>query len=178
MSHHAICSILSAVLVASVPGARHALGDDGSAAPQHASSEARKGGEPMPMDVEAKTTMKEFQRALADGDWRRALDYCHSRVRPAAGRYASPEEFFRAVVPVERIVLLPELPISSARSFPGKPGREGSFYGSFVRMLEGGPGLAVDWTWKIPRKGNSLAHGRTLPPFMESTTSYSKLSVF
>jgi hypothetical protein len=103
------------------------------------------------MAANAKATMKGFRRALARGDWQGALDCCSPQVRSGIGQYASTEAFFRAVVPIERIALLPKSPICASRAFPDDPGREGSYYESFVRLLEGGAELSVAWNWKVKK---------------------------
>jgi len=148
--HRTICSVLIGVVAASGLVGCHSAGNNvSSAPPQPAEHATPKGGPPKPMDPDAKAALEGFQRALACADWQRALDRCSPQVRSAAGQYASTEAFFRAVAPVERIVLLSDFPVCSARSFPADPGREGSYYESFVRVLEGGAELNVNWTWKV-----------------------------
>ncbi len=156
MFNRIIYSILIGLVMASGSFGCHAAGDhNDSAAPRQACQGKGKGGKPKPMDPHAKATMRAFQRATACGDWQLALDCCSPQVRSGVGQYASTEEFFRAIVPIERIALLPDFPICSSRAFPSDPGREGSYYESFVRLLEVGAGMTVSWTWKVER----TAHG-------------------
>ena len=152
MSHRIINSVLIGIVASSGLVGCHGAGDHAnSAAPRQACQGKGTGGKLQPMDPHAKATMKAFQRAMACGDWQRALDCCSPQVRSGVGQYASTEAFFRAIVPIEQIALLSDLPICSSRAFPGDPGREGSYYESFVRLLEGGAELNVSWTWKVEK---------------------------
>lgn len=156
MSYRTINSVLIGIVAASWLVGCHGAGDPGgSTVPGQASQRTSKGGRPKPMNPQAMATIKAFQRALADSDWPRALDCCSPQVRSGVGQYASTEAFFRAIVPIERIALLPDLPICGGRSFPNDPDRVGSYYESFVPLLEGGAELNVRWKWRVKKTAQS-----------------------
>ena len=91
---------------------------------------------------EARAVMLQFKRALQESAWEKTLSYCSERVKAKAKEYESPEDFFRAVVPIKTIVQT-----SQFRIFPVK-GTLNSFY------------CAFDW------------HFRTSDPEMEHRTGW------
>ena len=69
----------------------------------------------VPLHPDARRTLVEFQAALKDCAWERALTLCSESVKTAAKTYDSPGMFFSDVVPVEQIIGLRKFDISAAR---------------------------------------------------------------
>jgi hypothetical protein len=69
----------------------------------------------IPLHPKARSTVVQFQSALRNQDWEQALTFCSESVKTAAREYASSEEFFRDVVPVEQILGLHRLETHVAR---------------------------------------------------------------
>ncbi len=69
----------------------------------------------VPLHPDARRTLVEFQAALKDCAWERALALCSESVKTAAQGYDSPGAFFNDVVPVERIIGLRKFDISAVR---------------------------------------------------------------
>jgi len=61
---------------------------------------------------EAQSVMSQFQQALKESNWKKALNYCSKKVRAKAAEYKSTEIFFKDILPIKEITSLPELHIS------------------------------------------------------------------
>ncbi len=95
-----------------------------------------KGGPPRPIDSQAQETIRQFQQALAQSDWPRALACCTARVQSNAQNFDNLEAFFQEVVPVEAVISVkkPGFSESGSRIVDGQ--REDTYYGWAVPLRE------------------------------------------
>lgn len=117
-------------------------------------SEKRAG--PAKVSEEAKAVMSQFQQALRESDWDKALGFCSENVKSKASDYGSAEAFFRGVVPVDEIVSLPRFQTSG-----GKYNREGQQveYRCFLRLPTADSEETVDWVWTVGKSDSGWVIG-------------------
>ncbi len=95
-----------------------------------------KGGPPQPIDSQAQETIREFQQALAQSDWGRALACCTAQVQSNAQNADNPEAFFQEVVPVEAVISVRKPGFSESRSEIVNGQREDTYYVWAVPLRE------------------------------------------
>ncbi len=95
---------------------------------------------------ESKAVMFQFQKALKNSDWDKALGLCSENVKSKAGNYDSLEVFFGDIVPIDEIVLLSRFQTSG-----GRYNRQGQRieYHCFLRIPTAGSEKMVGWIWMI-----------------------------
>jgi hypothetical protein len=94
-----------------------------------------------------KAVMLQFQQALKDCDWEKALSVCSEKVRNKAKESDSAEAFFDSVVPIQQLVSISDFGVRSTRRRGGKVIRYG--YDVVVRVPE--KDLAYEWEWSVVR---------------------------
>ncbi len=107
-----------------------------------------KSGSPASYDPQAMALMHQFQKALIHEDWAQAIECCSDAINEAASKYEATEAFFQTVVPIPRLTLLNNLPICAYHTRDGAAGNTGSYYESFVRLMEGEGEFSVSWKWR------------------------------
>ncbi len=100
-----------------------------------------KSNDPNGANEDAEELMGEFQQALKDFDWNKALSLCSDKVKSYAANFESLEKFFNDVVPVEKIKELKEVQVSG---YGGQVNMRG-LYQCFIRLLEPDSLPAVKW---------------------------------
>jgi len=95
--------------------------------------------------VQQDTVVQGLVRALRTSQWETALSYCSPAVKDAAKEYSSPEAFFRAVVPIEKVVTSTRNPIyfPSSSSHPSKNPWGSYSFAYVIAELEKDP--AIPW---------------------------------
>lgn len=98
------------------------------------------------LSKEAETAMSQFQEAIRNSDWDRAIGFCSDSVKSKASDYNSTEVFFREVVPVDEIVSLSQYQTSG-----GTYNREGQQveFRCFLRVPVKDSEETVDWIWTV-----------------------------
>lgn len=95
---------------------------------------------------DALNVMQEFQDALKQAAWEKALSYCSERVVAAAKQYDSAADFFRNVVPITKIIQLKRFPIWQVKWHGDK---EIHGFGCFVRIKESDIEPTISWEWSL-----------------------------
>jgi hypothetical protein len=95
---------------------------------------------------EAEVVMLQFQQALKDSDWDRALGLCSENVKSKVDNYGSAEAFFRDIVPVDEVASLSQIQTSGGKY--DRDGRRLEFF-CFLRIPTTAPIETVDWAWAV-----------------------------
>lgn len=107
-----------------------------------------KGGPPPPIDSQAQETIREFQQALAQSDWGRALACCTAQVQSNARNFDNLEAFFQEVVPVEAVISVRKPGFSESCSGIVNGQREDTYYGWAVPLRK----ADLLWLCKVLRQ--------------------------
>lgn len=99
---------------------------------------------------ESRAVMFQFQQALKNHQWNKALGLCSNNVKSRANDYDSAEALFKDIVPLDELVSLPRFQIYGGRYNRQK---QRIAYFCFLRIPAKGSIDAVDWEWTI-RKNN------------------------
>ena len=99
---------------------------------------------------EAEELMGQFQQALKDSDWNKALSLCSDNVKSYAAEFESQEIFFKTVVPVEEIKALTEVLTFGGR---GQDNAREAYF-CFVQISEPNTEPVINWQWSL-LKNNS-----------------------
>ncbi len=102
---------------------------------------------PIVLTDEARQALLDFQGALRESAWERAVARCTPAVQARAAEYASAEAFCREVLPVERIAGLESLPVCGAAYQGGLDG-DPLQYQCVVQ-------LPPSWVWSVSRAGGT-----------------------
>ncbi|MCH8119640.1 MAG: hypothetical protein IIC00_07925 [Planctomycetes bacterium] len=96
---------------------------------------------------EAKAVMIEFQEALKDSDWNKALSYCSQNVQKKAKGYQAQKAFFDNIVPVDKLIEISEFPIWHTES-----DRLGyKLFGCFLQLSPAEAKPTISWEWNLSK---------------------------
>jgi hypothetical protein len=95
----------------------------------------------------AKSVMLQFQQALKDSDWEKALSLCSEKVKRKAKQSDSAEVFFKSVVPIQEVISFSDFRVRGWSS--GGWGIERYHYDVGVRVPE--RDFAGEWEWSVVR---------------------------
>ncbi|MHC4743588.1 MAG: HEAT repeat domain-containing protein [Planctomycetota bacterium] len=99
------------------------------------------------VDPNAGDVLRRYGRALQQSDWDAALALCSDGVRKEAAKYPSVEAFFRAVVPIEKVLAQQGRPRTGYWPNPPK------YFAYFFDVRIPQPGFIRDvwWVWMVRR---------------------------
>lgn len=92
---------------------------------------AGKGGSPARIPRKAAIAMLQFQDALEQEEWTKALTFCSEEVTTASQQWGSPRDFFRKTVPIDTVLTLRTFPYHSCRTANGTRS-----YDLYIRLTE------------------------------------------
>jgi len=133
---------------------------------------AQKKSTPIEYPPEEHAVMAQFQQALRERQWGKALSLCSDRVRAYMAGYATPEAFFNAVVPVPQIVDMKSFPVwtyqtRGSRDITQPKPEQFVLLGHFVRLPRDKPEPEVSWEWKTYKPENRWIIDFDLKPLWE-----------
>jgi hypothetical protein len=109
----------------------------------------------------AETLMLNFQQALKDADWDKAISFCSENVKSKASDYSSTEAFFRNIVPIGEMASLPQFQTSGGRY--NREGQRLEFF-CFLRIPMTGSEKTVSWNWTVGRSDKGwIIDFKTIP---------------
>lgn len=93
----------------------------------------------------------EFQRALRQGNWKKALSFCSNKVKTKATEYESIETFFKDALPIEKVASLPEFQVSGRRTQNNKV----VSYDCSIRLKYPNSKYPLHWNLSVRRKDSN-----------------------
>lgn len=98
------------------------------------------------LSSKAEALMFQFQQALKDSDWDKALGLCSQNVKSKVSDYSLAEAFFKEIVPVDEIASLSRFWTSGGRY--NRDGQQVEFH-CFLRIPTADPEETIDWIWTV-----------------------------